>query len=123
MIVDASALVAVFLLEPRAEALKAIIKGADSLVMSDVTLAECCIVLGRRAGLAPVDARTRIQALAIELVSLDATQAVTAAEARLKFPIRFGDAFVYALAKERNLPILTLDAEFAKTDAALVPLV
>ncbi len=122
MIVDVSALVAVFLLEPRAETLKATMRGADLLVMSDVTLAECCIVLGRRAGLSPTESRRRIEALSIEMSPLDTFQAVVAAEARLKFPIRFGDAFVYALAKERALPILTLDAEFAKTDAALVPL-
>ena len=59
----------------------------------------------------------------IEIVPVDATLAVAASVARVTYPIRFGDGFVYALAKARDLPILTLDAEFAKTDAKLVPLI
>ncbi len=113
-------MVAVFLLEPRAEELKGILREAKSLVMSSVTLAEYCIVLGHRAGLASEVSHKKIEALAIEIAPLNRDAAVIAADARLRFPIRFGDGFVYALAKERGLPILTLDAEFAKTDAALV---
>lgn len=52
----------------------------------------------------------------IRNVPTDESLAIETVEARH----RFGDAFVYA--KARGLPILTLDAEFAKTDAALVPL-
>ena len=115
-------MVAVLLLKPRAEELKGVLCEAETLVMSSVTLAECCIVLERRAGLSAGESRTRIEALTIEIAPLNGAAAVIAADARLRFPIRFGEAFIYALAKERSLPILTLDAEFAKTDAALVPL-
>ena len=122
MIVDASAMVAYFSDEPAAERIEEILVEAGSLLMSTVTLAECGIVLARRVGLAPEESRTRIEGFRIEFVPLDSDQAVIAAQARLRFPIRFGDGFVYALAKERGLPILTLDAEFSKTDADLVPL-
>lgn len=115
-------MVAVFLLEPRAEDIKRLLRQAETLVMSSVTLAECCIVLGRRAGMSADESRKKIEALSVEIVALDGDAAVVAAAARLRFPIRFGDGFVYALAKERGLPILTLDVEFGKTDADLVPL-
>lgn len=119
---DASALLAVFLSEPHAPAVKAAIASAGTMLMSSVTLTECCLVLIRRAGFTATRARQEIEALRIEVVQVGTDQAVVAAEARHRYSIRFGDAFVYALAKERNLPILTLDAEFAKTDADLVPL-
>ena len=115
-------MISVFRLEPTAPRIKAALAASDTLLMSSVTLAECCLVLAREGAMTPAEARVEIEAARIEIVPPDAAQAVVAAEARRKYPIRFGDAFVYALSKARDLPVLTLDAEFAKTDAALVPL-
>ncbi|RYG45808.1 PIN domain-containing protein [bacterium] len=66
---------------------------------------------------------SRIEAIltefAIEIVPVDLSQAWLAAEARSRFPINFGDCFVYALAMVRDEEILTMDSEFSKTDARL----
>ena len=121
MIVDACAIIAVFKLEARAPEIKAILAAAPILLMSSVTLTECCLVLAREAGMSSDETRAAIENARIEIVGVDAEQAVLAAEGRRRYPIRFGDAFVYALSKARSLPVLTLDAEFRKTDVLLVP--
>lgn len=121
MVVDASALVAVFKVEPTATQVENAIRKAQSLVMASVTLTEV-LLAGLKAGIANPDTLALVRGFDIQIVPVDEALAVVSAEARHRFPIRFGDAFVYALAKARSLPILTLDAEFAKTDATLVPL-
>lgn len=121
MVVDASALVAVFKTEPMASQVEEAIRKAPLLVMASVTLTEM-LLAGLKAGTSNADTLVLVRRFDIEIVPVDESLAIQAAEARHRYPIRFGDAFVYALAKKRSLPILTLDAEFAKTDAALVPL-
>ena len=122
MIVDACAAVAYFDDEPTADMIEGILADAPLLLMSSVTLTECCLVLSRLGVRTPAQAREAIEAARIEIVPVDSEQAVLAAEGRRRYPIRFGDAFVYALARARNLPVLTLDAELRKTDVDLVPL-
>lgn len=116
---DACAAVAYFKNEPTASAIERALMASDALLMSSVTLTECGLVLSRGGAMTPVEAREEIEAARIQIIPVDTSQAVVAAEARRRYPIRFDDAFVYALAKERGLPVLTLDAEFMKTDAAL----
>lgn len=122
MIVDAGPMVALALDEASAPAIRQALAKADLLLMSAPTLTEVCIVRYRRAGTLPEATLADITAMDIKIVPVETSLAVAASVARVKYPIRFGDGFVYALAKERGLPILTLDAEFAKTDADLVPL-
>jgi ribonuclease VapC len=56
----------------------------------------------------------------VRIVAPTLSQAELAAEARLRFPLNLGDCFAYALAKSVNEPILTLDADFRKTDARVL---
>ncbi|CAN5696849.1 hypothetical protein BH11ARM2_BH11ARM2_37750 [soil metagenome] len=121
MILDANPVLSHLFSEPQGAQMHAILAGAPSLVMSTVTLAEVAIGIEKR-GMDPELARTYLQRLGCEFVPVTVETAWVAARARHRYPINFGDACVYALAKELNLPILTLDAEFAKTDADLVPL-
>lgn len=121
MVVDASAVVALFKEESTASLVEAILNQAGELFMPTVTLTEVALA-GLEAGKSAATTAIKVRALGIEIVSVDEALAVASAEARRKYPIPFGDAFVYALSKARNLPVFTLDAEFAKTDAALVPL-
>ena len=122
MVVDASALVAVFKVESKATQVEEAIRKAPTLAMASVTLTEV-LLAGLKIGLSSADTTALVRAFGIEIIPVNESFAIASAEARHRYPIRFGDAFVYALAKARNLPILTLDAEFAKTDAALVPLI
>lgn len=121
MVVDASALLAVVKAEPQGRSALAQMQAASELLMASVNWTEVLLIVLRIGGSASVVSEL-VQELGIEIVSVDRALSESAAAARHRYPIRFGDAFVYALAKERNLPILTLDAEFAKTDADLVPL-
>lgn len=122
MVVDASAVVAWPKGGPKASAVRKAIEEATHLVMPSVTLTEA-LLIALKEGRSASETKEWVAELRIDVVPVDATLAFLAAKARHRYPIRFGDAFVYALAKERGLPILTLDAEFAKTDAALVPIV
>ncbi len=123
MVLDASAIVALFRSEPTAASVESAIQQVSSpLFMSSVTLTEVALA-GLKIGTPATKTAAEIEALSVEIVSVDESMAIASAEARHRFPISFGDSFVYALAKARNLPILTLDAEFAKTDAALIPLI
>jgi len=42
--------------------------------------------------------------------------------ARLQYRIELGGCYAYALAKQRALPLLTLDPDFGKSDSELVGL-
>ena len=121
MVVDASVAVAVLKGEATAPRINRALASASSLTIASVTVTET-ILVALKAGRAISDVFALFSALGVEIVPVDKAQAVSAAEARHRYPIRFGDAFVYALAQARGLPVLTLDAEFAKTDADLVPL-
>ena len=43
-----------------------------------------------------------------------------AAAARLRYPFNLGDCFAYALAKEQNEPLLTLDRDFRRADIPVI---
>ncbi|MDX2178014.1 MAG: type II toxin-antitoxin system VapC family toxin [Bryobacteraceae bacterium] len=47
-------------------------------------------------------------------------QAEVAALARLRYPLNLGDCFAYALAKETDEPLLTLDSDFRSTDIRVI---
>ena len=120
MVVDSSALLAVLFAEPQAQRIAELLSAAERPIISAVNYAECLIrVLDR----APDSAETLERALAgfaLEVVPVDLLLASIAANARLRYPINLGDCFAYALAKTRNVPLLTLDRDFRKTDIQLV---
>lgn len=121
MVVDSSALLALLLNEPPAEWVLQIFKdNAGSLRMSTVNLAE---VLIRLEDLQPqlfAGLRETILTSGIRFVPPTESTAVIAASARMRFPLNLGDCFTYALAKEEGVAILTLDADFCKTDVEVL---
>ena len=120
MVVDASAVVSMLKGEITAPLIRGALTNAAELAMASVTLTEVALI-ALKLGKSADESAAYIVELGIEIVPVDEALAVEAAEARHRFPIRFGDAFVYALSKARDLPVLTLDAEFRKTDVLLVP--
>ncbi len=93
---------------------------APKLMMSTVNYAEVLILISdRQPQLAP-QLRDQISALPIRFVAPTVQQAELAAKARLKFPLHRGDCFAYALAKEQNCGLLTLDRDFRKTDLVVL---
>ena len=120
MVIDSSAILAIYFSEPPARWVSQQLASADRVVMSNVNLAE---VLMRLRDKDPARADTfeqRLLSERIEFVAPDVRQALLAASARLRFPFNFGDCFAYALAKSRDLPLLTLDRDFRAADIAVL---
>ncbi|HYM10934.1 MAG TPA: type II toxin-antitoxin system VapC family toxin [Bryobacterales bacterium] len=121
MVVDTSILVAVFFNEPFGPwATDQLNENARRLRMSTVNYAEALILIEDRQPQLFAEIRSAIQSSSIRLVAPTPQQAEIAAAARLRFPLNLGDCFAYALARQEDCPVLTLDRDFLKTDAAVV---
>lgn len=121
MIIDTSALLAVFFDEPRgAWVAECMDRHAGSLRMSTVNLAETLIRVRDRQPSSHASIERQLLAGSISFVPPSVAQAQRAAEARLRYPLNLGDCFAYALAILENEPLLTLDSDFARTDVQLV---
>lgn len=124
MIVDTSALVAVILGEPDAEAQLARMASAETLALSAATLTEALIVVEARQGReAATDLVALLAELEAEIASLDEDQAELAASAWRRFgkgrhpaALNLGDAFSYALTAARGEPLLFKGRDFSATD-------
>jgi len=121
VVVNTSILLAVFFNERfGAWALDRLQEHADSLRMSTVNYAEALILIQDRQPHLFVEIHDAIRASSIRLVAPTAEQAESAASARLRFPLNLGDCFAYALAKQEQCPVLTLDKDFRKTDVPII---
>ncbi|MDR1633877.1 MAG: type II toxin-antitoxin system VapC family toxin [Bifidobacteriaceae bacterium] len=132
MIVDTSAIVAIWRDEEAAAALAAALVGSDQNKMSAATLVELRAVL--RDPAAPEDER-RLRALLdsyeVEIVPFTEAQALLAGDAYRDFGkgsghrarLNLGDCFSYALAAATGEPLLFVGQDFAWTDVtpALAP--
>lgn len=125
LVIDTSALIAIFRLEPEAESFLKVIVQADARAMSALSLLETSMVMSGSAADAavfePLDAFLREGA--IEIAPFDAGQALFAREAFLRFgkgrheaALNLGDCASYALAKSRRAPILYKGDDFRRTD-------
>jgi len=119
--VDTSALMAIVLNEPEAEACVGAITADDNLMVSAGTVAEALIVSARR-NVGGEMARL-IEGAGFEIVSVTASTARGVADAYGRWgrgvhpaALNFGDCFAYALAKDRRCPLLFVGEDFAKTD-------
>ncbi|HME28147.1 MAG TPA: type II toxin-antitoxin system VapC family toxin [Acetobacteraceae bacterium] len=119
--IDTSALMAIVLNEPQAEACMAAIEQEPELAISAATLAEALVVATRR-GIGPAMDEL-VRDLAMETVPVTEAEArrVSAAYSRWgrgvhKAGLNFGDCFAYALAKQRQWPLLFVGNDFARTD-------
>jgi ribonuclease VapC len=119
--VDTSALMAIVLKEPQAEACLAALEAEDDVLISAGTLAETLIVSARRS--VGAEMGRLIERLDPNVIS------VTAAEARRiglvyqqwgrglhPAALNFGDCFAYGVAKDHACRLLYVGEDFAKTD-------
>jgi ribonuclease VapC len=120
LVLDSSALIALYLNEPAASWVIEQYNSADRLLMSTVNLAECLMVFRSRNPGVSAPLPQRLLDSGIEFIAPDTAQALLAAEARDRYPLNLGDTFAYALAKTQNLPLLTLDRDFRSTDIAVI---
>lgn len=117
MVIDTSALLAVFLEEAHAEwVTERLNEHAGELRMSTVNLTETLIRLRDRQPESADEIEELLLAGGIRFVAPDVGQAKIAALARLRYPLNLGDCFAYALASSQGGPILTLDSDFRGID-------
>jgi ribonuclease VapC len=124
MILDTSALVAVLLGEPEADAYTRLIHDAGRCLISAGTFLELSIVIERQAG--PEAARQcdmffRRAGIIIEPFTVEQAHIARQAfhdfgKGRHRAGLNFGDCFAYALAKITGEPLLFKGKDFKKTD-------
>jgi ribonuclease VapC len=126
IVIDTSALIAIFRLEPEADAfLKAIVR-AEARAISAITVLEASMVMSGGAAadasiFEPLD--EFLSEGVVEIAAFDVVQARLAREAFLRFgkgrhkaALNFGDCASYALAKSRAAPLLYKGEDFRRTD-------
>ena len=123
MVVDTSALLAVFFNEKSGPwVLDHLQANSGDLAMSTVNYAEVLILVQDRQPGAYQEIRDAIETSSIRLIPPTARHAEIAAGARLRYPLNPGDCFAYALAKDEDCPLLTLDRDFRRCDlTAILP--
>jgi ribonuclease VapC len=126
MVVDTSALVAIFLAEPERKRFLDIITEAETRSISAVNVLETGIVLeARRGEAAGREFDLFLHHAQFEVVPADSEQLEIARVAWRKYGkgrhpagLNFGDCFAYALTKVTGEPILFKGDDFAHTDLA-----
>jgi len=117
LVVDSSILLSIVFNEDKGPwCLKQVQDHAAELMMSTVNYAEVLILISDRQPKLALQLRDQISALPIRFIAPSLQQAEIAAQARMKFPLNLGDCFAYALAKEQDCGLLTLDRDFRNTD-------
>ncbi len=123
--VDTSALMAIVLKEPEADACKAALAAEDEILISAGTVAEALIVSARRS----VDREVGriIDRLGFDVVAVTPASARRIAEAYQRWgrglhpaALNFGDCFAYEVAKEHACRLLYVGGDFVKTDIEAV---
>ncbi|CAN7422597.1 type II toxin-antitoxin system VapC family toxin [Pararhizobium sp. LjRoot238] len=127
MVIDTSAVVAIVLSEPEAEALEQKIVDDPLRLFSAATLLELAMVIESRlgeAGAAELD--LWLYKAGAEIVPVDVEQVDVARRAWRKFGkgrhpagLNYGDCFSYALAASRGEPLLFKGDDFSRTDIAV----
>ena len=124
IVADTSAFVAIILQEPESDSYRHVLLEAEKVFVSTATAVELHIVVTAKLG---ADGILRLNHLfaqpLFEIVPVNQQQMVLANQAYDRFgkgrhPARlnYGDLFSYALARNRNLPLLFKGNDFSQTD-------
>ncbi|HUK25094.1 MAG TPA: type II toxin-antitoxin system VapC family toxin [Terriglobales bacterium] len=124
MVIDTSAIVAIFLAEPERKSFLEIILQSETRLISAANVVETGIVLeARRGEAAGPEFDLFLVRAGIEAVPVEIDQAELARSAWRKYgkgrhpaALNFGDCFAYALAKFADEPLLAKGREFGLTD-------
>jgi ribonuclease VapC len=121
VVVDTSALLAVFFNEKSGPwVLDHLQANSSDLAMSTVNYAEVLILVQDRQPEAYKEIRDAIDASSIRLIPPTERHAEIAASARLRYPLNLGDCFAYALAKDEDCALLTLDRDFRRSNLRVI---
>jgi ribonuclease VapC len=127
MVIDTSALAAIFFDEPERQTFLNAITAAGSRLISAATILETGIVLeGRRGEAAGREFDLFVVRANLQIVPVDSEQADLARSAWRRYgkgrhaaALNFGDCFSYALAKLSGEPLLAKGSDFGLTDIAV----
>ncbi len=127
MVIDTSALLAVFLAEPERRSFLELIIAAETRLISAATVLETGIVLeARRGEAAGREFDLFLVRAGLQIVAADSEQIEIARAAWRKYGkgrhpagLNFGDCFSYALAKVSDEPLLAKGSDFTLTDITL----
>ena len=126
IVVDASALLAVYLDEPDGLELRYKLVSSNGALMSPVNLWEVLVRAQRLNGQVGREAAEMLIAdFGIQIAEIDQAQVGLATDAFAKFGrgtkanLNLGDCFAYALAKSRGAPLLFKGDDFVHTDVIL----
>jgi ribonuclease VapC len=130
LVVDTSAILALALDEPTANAVRTALESTGGPVISAATVVELHIVAAARFGPAGVNAtRTILDAANVVTMPVDAIQVELATAAWDRYgrgnhpaQLNYGDCFSYALAHHLEAPLLCVGNDFIQTDLDLVDL-
>jgi len=131
MVIDTSALLAIFLAEPERKPFLDSILQSETRMISAANVLETGIVLeARRGESAGREFDLFLFRANLRIVSLDSEQAEIARSAWRKYgkgrhpaALNFGDCFAYALAKSSGEPLLAKGTDFVATDIDVCPAV
>lgn len=127
MVLDSSAVVAIFKGEPGFEALQQKIDRADVILIGAPTLVEVGIVLARQTGRSQmVTLAAYLRRIDAEVIPFTESHYAVAMEAFVRFgrgfnsqaALNFGDCLSYAIAREAGQPLLFVGNDFPFTDLA-----
>ena len=130
MVIDTSALVAIFLAEPERKFLLDLLLQAETRMISAASVLETGIVLEARRGESAGREFDLFMVRAnLQVVAVDSEQTEIARSAWRKYgkghhpaALNFGDCFAYALAKFAGEPLLAKGTDFAATDIEVCPI-
>ena len=131
MVIDTSALLAIFLAEPERKPFLDSILQSETRMISAANVLETGIVLeARRGESAGREFDLFLVRANLQIVSVDSEQAEIARSAWRKYgkgrhpaALNFGDCFAYALAKSSGEPLLAKGTDFVATDIDVCPAV
>ena len=129
MVIDTSALRAIFLAEPERKPFLDSILQSETRMISAANVLETGIVLeARRGESAGREFDLFLVRANLQIVSVDSEQAEIARSAWRKYgqgrhpaALNFGDCFAYALAKSSGEPLLAKGTDFVATDIDVCP--
>lgn len=128
MFVDASAIVAILSCEPEADAFADVIEGSDAAITSPIAVFEATLGLCRirHAAVeeAAADVAEFLSVARIRCVPIATEEAATALAAFARYgkgrghpaQLNLGDCFAYAMARNRQVPLLFKGNDFTTTD-------
>ena len=83
------------------------------LIMSILNLGEVFYALAKTRGMrAARSARPKLMSLPVQIVTVDDELVWEAADLKARHPISYADAFCVALARRKELPVMTGDPDF-----------